>query len=92
MKHKIDLNTPFKDLDGTEGEKLGKILAQHIAISKGGDAVKLYGWSVELSKGNEMELDNSDYDNLKNFVKNCDTLPVIWRGQILQILNNAKSE
>lgn len=93
-KYTINLNAQFTELDGTEiaGASMGKILANVIVQQSKGDAVKLYGWALDLSKGNHVSIDKSDYDTLKTFVKESEALPILSKAQILNIINEAKEE
>lgn len=93
-KYTIDLNKSLIDLDGSEIQNgnMGKILAASIVNQSKGDAIKLYGWAVDMSKGNVIIIDKSDYDTLKNFIKDSESMTVITKAQILNIVNEAKEE
>ena len=94
MKHKIiNLNIPLKNLDGepVEGVKtLGRILANHLVAGSKGDPLKFFDWAMRLNKGETIEIDRADYERLKEFVTNCDTLNILAKGQILPLLENDK--
>jgi hypothetical protein len=87
---KIDLNFPILDLDGIEleGSNAGKIVANVLVNQTQGDAVKFWGWALELNKRMPIELDESDFSTLKTFVKNSEALPIITKAQILRVFND----
>ena len=85
---KIDLNKPVLELDGTEAPNttMGKILAQLLVSETKGDALKLWDWAQKLYKGEIIDLDKSDQEVFKNFIKENEGLPIITKAQILELL------
>jgi len=83
---KINLNKAITDLDGNaiEGSNLGKLVAQMLVTSSKGDALKYMAWALKLHAGEELELDPSDKETLKNFIKDHDQLTVLSKAQMLQ--------
>ncbi len=81
----IDLNFKVKSLDGTELEYAGKLVANALVSQTKGDAVKYLGWALKLYEGKSLDLDKSDTDNLKNFIKDNDNLTVLSKGQVLAV-------
>ena len=83
---KINLNKAITDLDGNpiEGSNLGKLVAQMLVTSSKGDALKYMAWALKLHAGEEVELDPSDKETLKNFIKDHDQLTVLSKAQMLQ--------
>lgn len=83
---KIDLNKAITDLDGNaiEGSNLGKLVAQMLVTSSKGDALKYMAWALKLHAGEVLELDPSDKENLKNFIKDHEQLTVLSKAQMLQ--------
>ena len=83
---KINLNKAITDLDGKdiEGSNLGKLVAQMLASASKGDALKYMAWALKLHAGEELELDPSDKETLKNFIKDHDQLTVLSKAQMLQ--------
>jgi hypothetical protein len=83
---KIDLNKAITDLDGKniEGSNLGKLVAQMLVSSSKGDALKYMSWALKLHAGESLELDPSDVETLKNFVKDHDQLTILSKAQILE--------
>lgn len=93
MKEKIiNLNKPVLDLEGNElpNSIMGQILAETLVYSKDGDPLKFFDWALKLHKGETLILDRSDYEKLRDFVKNSQNLPIITKAQILPLLENDK--
>lgn len=84
---KIDLNKAITDLDGKEieGSNLGKLVAQMLASSNKGDALKYMSWALKLHAGESLELDGSDAETLKNFIKDHEQLTVLTKAQVIQL-------
>lgn len=85
---KIDLNKSLLDLDGKEiaDSNMGKIVAQMLVQATKGDALKFWDWALKLNKGEVIDLDKSDQEVFKNFVKEHEQLPIITKAQILELL------
>ena len=85
---KINLNSALVDLDGKEiaDSNMGKILAQLLISETKGDALKFWDWAMKLHKGEVLDLDKSDQEVFKTFVKETEKLPIITKAQILEKL------
>jgi hypothetical protein len=90
---KIDLNFDLLGLDGVAvldqtGKTInaGKVVAQNLVQQSKGDALKFWDWAVALNKGEVLDLDSSDQETFKNFVKDNEGLPIITKAQILHKL------
>ena len=90
---KIDLNFELLGLDGVAvldqtGKTInaGKLLANSLVQQSKGDALKFWDWAVALNKGEVLDLDSSDQETFKNFVKDNEGLPIITKAQILHKL------
>jgi hypothetical protein len=85
---KIDLNFNLVDLDGKsiENSNAGKIVAESLVRQSKGDALKYWDWAVALNKGEILDLDSSDQETFKNFVRDNEGLPILTKAQILQKL------
>lgn len=83
---KVNLNKSIKDLDGNEieGSNLGKLVAQMLVTSSKGDALKYMAWALKLHAGEPLELDPSDHETLRNFVKDHDQLTILSKAQMLE--------
>jgi hypothetical protein len=90
---KIDLNFDLIGLDGVAvldqtGKTInaGKVIANSLVQQSKGDALKFWDWAVALNKGEVLDLDSSDQETFKNFVKDNEGLPIITKAQILHKL------
>ena len=83
---KLDFNFDFIGLDDQvfEGGNAGKMLAGALASASKGDALKFWDWAKKLFKGEVLDLDKSDQETLKGFIKDSE-LPIIYKAQILEI-------
>lgn len=84
---KLNLNFNLKDLQGQEIQdaNAGKAIASALAQESKGDALKFWDWATKLYKGIELDLDASDAETLKNFVKNNESLTILLKGQVLPL-------
>ena len=84
---KLNFNFNLVDLDGKEIENgnVGKILANNLINQTKGDAVKYWEWALALNKGNILDLDTSDQETLKTFIKDSEVLPVLTKAQSLTV-------
>ena len=84
---KLDFNFSLLDLDGKEIENAnaGKLLASTFVQQTKGDAVKLWELALTLNKNEPIDLDSSDQEMVKNFIKDSESLAVIAKGQLLQV-------
>jgi hypothetical protein len=82
---KIDLNFNLADLDGNaiENTNAGKLVAQTLVQQTKGDALKFWDWAVALNKGEVLDLDSSDQETFKNFVKDSEAITIFAKAQIL---------
>lgn len=82
---KINMNVSILGLDGKElpDSNIGKLIAQVLVQSSKGDAAKLWFWAQKLYAGEALELDPSDAETLKNFIKDNDTLTILAKAQAL---------
>ena len=85
---KIDLNFNLADLDGNaiDNTNAGKLVAQTLVQQTKGDALKFWDWAVALNKGEVLDLDSSDQETFKNFVKDSETITIFAKAQILHKL------
>jgi hypothetical protein len=85
---KLNLNHSLIGLDGKEiaESNLGKLVANILATSNKGDAAKMWHWALKLHAGEELELDPSDVETLKTFIKENEQLTVLSKAQALACL------
>ena len=90
----LDFNVALKALDGSDIKdgsevlKVGRLLATQLASANKGDALKLFGWAQKLYNGESLDLDKSDEQTLKEFIKNNDQLTVIAKAQMLNVFKD----
>ena len=84
---KLDFNFNFIGLDDQvfEGDSASKMLAGALASASKGDALKFWDWAKKLFKGEVLDLDKSDQETLKGFVKDSESFTVLAKAQLLEI-------
>lgn len=84
---KLDFNFNLTDLEGQEIENAnaGKLLAGALVQQSKGDAIKFWELALKLNKGEIVDLDSSDQQLLKSFIKDNESLTVLAKGQMLQV-------
>lgn len=84
---KLNFNFNLVDLDGKEidNANAGKVIANSLVQQSKGDALKFWEWALSLNKGTVLDLDTSDQETLKNFVKDSEQFPIISKAQILKV-------
>lgn len=82
---KVDMNMPILGLDGVElpDSNMGKLVGQMLVNTSKGDALKYFHWAQKLYAGEALELDPSDSELLKNFIKENDQLTILVKAQAL---------
>jgi hypothetical protein len=87
---KLNLNLPIVALDGTEiaDSNVGKLIAQVLAQGSKGDALKFWHWAQKLYAGEELDLDPSDAETLKNAIKDNESLTILSKAQALACFSN----
>jgi hypothetical protein len=82
----INFNKNLLDLDGKEIEKahIGKIIGNALVGATKGDALKYWGWATKMNAGEELDLDKSDTETLKNFIKESEGLTILTKAQALE--------
>jgi hypothetical protein len=91
----LDFNQSLKGLDSKEikDEKdevitLGKMLANQLAFTGKGDALKLFNWAQKMYNGEVLDLDKSDEGVLKEFIKSNEQLTVLAKAQLLSVFKD----
>jgi hypothetical protein len=84
---KLNFNFNLVDLDGKEidNANAGKLIANSLVQQSKGDALKFWEWALALNKGEELDLDSSDQETLKNFIKDSENFAIIAKAQLLQL-------
>ena len=91
---KLNLTKPPVDLDDKimEGKTLGQIVAFQLASDNKNDPLKFLEWAQTLHKEGIVDLDSSDQKTFETFVTKCDQMPNLFKGQVLQAMDNAKNQ
>ena len=93
----LKLNTPLLDIDGKPAENLtdslGQVLSRFLALdAKSEDPVKYYGWAIKLRADEAIDLDRSDEDAFKAFVKTNPSITNLVKAQVLIALSEQKDK
>jgi hypothetical protein len=82
---KIDMNKAILSLDGKEiaDSNIGQLIAQILVQGSKGDALKFWHWAQKLYKGEELDLDPTDTETLKNAIKDSESLTILSKAQAL---------
>jgi hypothetical protein len=85
---KLNFNFNLVNLDGKEidNANAGKLIANSLVQQSKGDALKFWEWALALNKGEELDLDSSDQETLKNFIKDSENFAIIAKAQLLKVL------
>jgi hypothetical protein len=84
---KLNFNFNLVNLDGEElkDANAGKVLASALVQQTKGDSVKIWELALALNKGDIVDLDSSDQELVKVFIKDTETLNIIAKGQMLNV-------
>jgi hypothetical protein len=82
---KINMNTAILGLDGKEipESNIGKLIAQVLVQGSKGDALKFWHWAQKMYSGEELDLDPTDTEILKNAIKENESLTILAKAQAL---------
>jgi hypothetical protein len=85
----LDFNSDLKDLDGNamNDANIGKLLASTLAQATEVDAIKFLDWALKLHAGKPLDIDLSDVETLRSFIKNHRGLTVLLKGQLEAVFN-----
>ncbi len=86
---KLNFNFSLKKLNGEIAVKeASKFLAETIANENKGNALKIYSIAKRLWDNPEIELDKSDVILLKGIIENSETITILAKAQLLEVLEN----
>lgn len=79
------MNKAILGLDGKEiaDSNIGQLIAQILVQGSKGDALKFWHWAQKLYKGEELDLDPTDTETLKNAIKDSESLTILSKAQAL---------
>jgi hypothetical protein len=88
---KLNFNFKLIDLDSKEIEEsnAGKLLARTLVNQSKGDAIKFWELSLKLYNGEVVDLDTSDQNLLKTFIKDSESITILGKGQLLQVFEKS---
>lgn len=52
------------------------------------DPIKIYDWAMALYKHGEIQVDESDFNALKDYISNSETLTILAKGQLLRAISH----
>ena len=70
----------------------GKLLANSLVQQTKGDAIKYFEWALALNKGDILDLDTSDQEVLKNFIKDSEAIIILAKGPLLQVFTKVQDK
>lgn len=82
-----ELNFKFKFTDSAlveTSEMANEVLSSLLSNDTKNDAVKLFGWSIELRRSGVLNIDDSDKEKLKSIVTDF-TIPAFAKAQLLKV-------
>jgi valyl-tRNA synthetase len=84
----VNFKGNFKGIDGLdlEGAEMHKSLGNALAAATKGDAVKMWSLATRIYAGEDVDLDPSDLEMIKEFVKNNEGFTNLAKAQIIEIL------
>lgn len=93
---KFNFKKPLLDLDDSEIMEEGapvlmsNLLANNIRNSPITEdiVVKMFGWAIDLKKTGEITLDEDDKAKLQKFILSSNSMPLISKGRLNEILNS----
>lgn len=97
MKYDFDVDAVDLDgeviLDNKKPKKLCQILGNDLLHCSGtsGDPLRYFNWALDLAKGLPIDLDTEGREMLLNHIKKSETLTVLSKGRLNEVLNNAVS-
>ncbi len=86
---KIAIDLSGKEISDQDGSPLsvGRMLATTMVNQSKGDAMKFYDWAKRLYANEPINLDRSDVKTITTFVEGSETLTVLAKAQLLEILS-----
>jgi hypothetical protein len=94
---KLNLAKPFLGLDSqplstAADTPMGKLLANALAQSSTGPAIKFFDWALNLHAGKTIEIDDADKATLISFVETNPNMNNLVKSQLLRELAKLSQE
>ena len=84
----LDLQgNPIKDAEGTT-ITIGKLLANTLVNQTKGDAIKYLDWALKMFNDKPLDLSKSEVKELREFVETSETITVLAKAQILNLISS----
>jgi hypothetical protein len=93
--YELNFEKTLIGVDGAESadkKTLSTVLSEVLATETKGNTVKIYGWYRSLLKSNKVTLDKADKDDLKKLIETNDRLFIYVKGQLLEIIDEAREK
>ncbi len=74
---------PMLDVDQTPA-MAGKILANALVMQPEGEIIKYFDWALRLHRGEIIDLDRTDQNVIKEFIKNSRTMVILVKVRLLE--------
>jgi hypothetical protein len=93
-----EFNVPLCDLTGNpikdngKDVTLGLLLANQLVSQPKGDALKFMSWAKKLTRCEVLNLDKSDVRKLRDFVEGCETMTILSKAPILEIIDQVRND
>lgn len=93
---KLDFNAPLLNLKGEVVKNpngsdtlLNELLATALITTTGKeDIVRIFDWALTLQKTGVLQLSRTDQSQLKGLIENSDSLYILSKGRLLEILDH----
>lgn len=81
-----NFNKNLVDLDGKEipESNIGKVIARDLVQNAKGDPLKIWHIAGKLHSGDDLDLDKSDIQMLKDLIKESPNLTILCKAQALE--------
>lgn len=86
----VDLNWELKNLNGDNIGNAGELLAASLMVETKGDAIKYFDWAMNLNKKLIIEVDESDFLKIKQFITDNERLTLLAKAQFLKYFETVK--
>lgn len=87
---KVDLTFELRDLNNEIIATASKIIAGLLMSELKGNAEKLFDWAISLNKNEVIEMDNADFAQFKEIIRNSERISIMAKAPILKYLNTLK--
>lgn len=86
----VNLNFNLMDANDKIVGNAGKLVCGLLMTEVKGDAEKLYDWALTFNRGEEVIMDNSDFNTFKSLIKSTERVAVMVKAPIIKYLETIK--